>query len=72
MREQEIERKQQELNRKRQAVEAQIVALRSALEAEEEELLQDCTQATEREERRTRDRAELASKRKADADGKDQ
>ncbi len=70
VRDQEIQRKQRELGRKRQAVEAQITSLRSALEAEAEELQHAIAQAEDREEQLVRDRTAMLRSRKADVSGR--
>jgi circadian clock protein KaiC len=69
LRDQEIQRKQRELGRKRQAVEAQIASLRSALEAEAEELQHSVAQALAREEQLVRDRTAMVHSRKAEVLG---
>jgi circadian clock protein KaiC len=68
VREQDIQLKQRELNRKRQVVEAQIAALRSGLEVEEEELELALVQARDREKQLVQDREEMSRRRKADTD----
>ena len=66
-RHQEIKRKQFELARKREAIEAQIVMLRSEFEAEESETLKDIGFEKARDERFTQDKVKMAKSRKGDA-----
>ena len=66
LRQQEIESKQFGLERKREAMEAQIVVLRSEFEAEESEALKVIGIEKAREERFTRDKATMAVSRSGD------
>lgn len=66
LRKQEIGRKQFELERKREAMEAQIVMLRSEFEAEESEALKVIGIEKVRDEHFTQDKARMAKSRKAD------
>jgi circadian clock protein KaiC len=63
---QEIGRKQLGLERKRNAMEAQLVVLRSEFEAEESEALKVIGIAKAREERLTLDKTQMAKSRKGD------
>jgi circadian clock protein KaiC len=65
LREQEIQRKQRELDRKRQTVEAQIIALRNSLAAEQDELETAIREASQREEQLSVDRAAISALRQA-------
>ena len=67
---QNIERKQFELERKREAMEAQIVMLRSEFEAEESEALKVIEIEKTRNERFAQDKSKMAKSRKADANTK--
>ncbi len=67
---QNIERKQFELGRKREAMEAQIVMLRSEFEAEETEALKVIEIEKTRNERFAQNKSKMAKSRKADADTK--
>ena len=67
---QNIERKQFELGRKREAMEAQIVMLRSEFEAEETEALKVIEIEKTRNERFAQDKSKMAKSRKADANTK--
>jgi circadian clock protein KaiC len=69
LREQDVLRRRRELDRRRQAVEAQIAALRSGLEADEEELKLALGEAQEREARLERGRTDMARSRQAAPDG---
>ena len=68
LRQQEIGRKQFGLERKREAMEAQIVLLRSEFEAEESEALKVIGIEKARDERFTQDKAKMAKSRKGDVD----
>jgi circadian clock protein KaiC len=67
LRQQEIGSKQFGLERKREAMEAQIVVLRSEFEAEESEALKVIGIEKARNERFTQDKAKMAKSRKGDA-----
>jgi circadian clock protein KaiC len=69
VREQDILRKQREVDRKRQAVEAQIAALRSGLEAEQEELELALAQTRGGEKELAQNRLDMARSRQADPNG---
>ncbi|MGA2624846.1 MAG: circadian clock protein KaiC [Bacteroidota bacterium] len=66
LRQQEIRRKQFELERKREALEAQIVLLRSEFEAEESETAKVIGFAKARNEHFTQNKARMAKSRKGD------
>jgi circadian clock protein KaiC len=65
-RQEELESMQRRLDRRRSAVEAQILALRAELEAEEEEVGKQVRQALLQERDELADRAALAASRRAD------
>jgi circadian clock protein KaiC len=62
---QELERKQRDLERKRIAMEAQIAALRSSFEVEEQESLKSIGEEQGRESMRQQERMQMAVSRKA-------
>ena len=68
-RQQEIERKQRELERKKRLLEAQIAALRTEFESQEEELALVISQQKAQESQLLQDRAAMGQSRKADTDG---
>jgi circadian clock protein KaiC len=70
LRQQEIVRKQITLERKREAMEAQIILLRSEFEAEQSEALKVIGIEKARDERFTHDKATMAKSRKGDASAK--
>lgn len=69
-RNQEIRHKQFELERKREALDAQIVLLRSQFQADESEALRVIGLEKARDERFTRDEAKMAKSRKGDVRGR--
>ncbi len=68
-RQEELETLRRRLDRRKSAVEAQILALRAEVEAEEEEIGKRIRQALSQEQDLLSDRAALAASRRADADG---
>jgi circadian clock protein KaiC len=66
---QAIERRRRELERHRELVVAQIAAMRAELEADEEEMRQTADQEQKQEMEMTRERADMARLRHADANG---